>query len=81
MHLEYKVRLPDHNFEVGTQRNLIPSVYGVCNINLKVEVNYSGDTFIRIRGGKHDKSSAKIHAYDMHELFMSLERLCTSQFS
>ena len=41
MHLEDKVRLPDHNLVVGTQRNLIPSVYRLCHINLKVEVTYS----------------------------------------
>ena len=41
MHLEDKVRLPDHNLVVGTQRNLIPSVYRLCDINLKVEVTYS----------------------------------------
>ena len=58
MHLEYKVRLPDHNIVVGTPHNLIPSLYGVCHINLKGEVTYSGDTFIRICRGKHNKSSA-----------------------
>ena len=41
MHLEDKVRLPDHNFVVGTRRNLIPTVYRLCDINLKVEVTYS----------------------------------------
>ena len=69
IHLEYKVRLPDHNFVVGTRHNLIPSVCGVCDINFNVEVTYSGDTFVRIRRGKHDKSSANTHTYDMHELF------------
>ena len=46
MHLEYKVRLPDHDFVVGPRHKLIPSVYGLCNINTKGEVIYSGDTFI-----------------------------------
>ena len=69
MHLEYKVRLPDHDFVVGNRHKLIPSVYGVCEINDKGDVTYSGDTFIRIRSGKHDKSSATTHSYDMHELF------------
>ena len=32
MHMEYKVRLPDHNFAVGPRHILIPSVYGVCKI-------------------------------------------------
>ena len=52
MHLEYKVRLPDYNFVVGTRHSLIPSVYGVSDINLKGEVTCLGDTFIRIRSGK-----------------------------
>ena len=71
MHLEYRVRLPDHDFVVGQRHKLIPSVYGVCEINRKGEVTYSGDTFIRIRSGKHDKSSANTHSYDMHQLFQT----------
>ena len=71
MHLDYKVQLPDHSFAIGTAHKLIPSVYGVCNINQKGEVTYSGDTFIRIRSGKHDKSSAETHAYDMQQLFQT----------
>ena len=32
MHLEYKVLLPDHDFTVGAQHKLIPSVIGVMEI-------------------------------------------------
>ena len=32
MHLEYKVRLLDHDFPIGTRHKLIPSVYAQCNI-------------------------------------------------
>ena len=64
MHLEYKVKLKDHSFVVATHHKLNPSVYGVCDFNLKGEVTYSGDTFIRIGNGKHDKSSAETHTYD-----------------
>ena len=32
MHMEYKVRFPDHNFVLGPRHALIPSVYGVCEI-------------------------------------------------
>ena len=71
MHLKYKVKLADHSFVVATRHKLNPSVYGVCDVNLKGEVTYSRDSFIRIRSGKHDKSSAETHAYDMHELFRS----------
>ena len=69
MHLEYKVRLPDHSFVVAKRHTLIPSVYGVCEVKPNGDLSYSGDTFIRIRSGKHDKSSAYTHAYDMRELF------------
>ena len=37
----------------------------------KSVLSYSGDTFIRIRDGKHDKSSAFTHAYDMQQIFES----------
>ena len=43
MHLEYKVRLPDLNIVMGTPHKLIPSVYGVCDINLNGEVTYLGE--------------------------------------
>ena len=77
MHMEYKVSLPDHNFVVGPSHTLIPSVYGVCEIKVNGELSYSGNTFIRIRSGKHNSSSAHTnasahtHVYDMKELFES----------
>ena len=72
MHLDYRVRLPDHDFVIGTKHKLIPSVYGLCDIAPKDgRVTYSGDTFVRIRSGKHDTSSAYTHAYDVRELFNS----------
>ena len=71
MYLEYKLTLPDHNFLVGLHHNLILSVYGVSDMSLKGEVSYSGETFIHRCRGKREKSSAKTHAYDMHELFKS----------
>ena len=47
-------------------------MYGLCDIAPKDgRVTYSGDTFIRIRSGKHDTSSAYTHAYDVRELFNS----------
>ena len=78
MHLEYKVRLPDHNIVVGTPHNLVRSVYGVCDINLKGEVTYLGDTFIRMCSGKHDKSSANTHLMICMNT-SSLQKLCASQ--
>ena len=73
MHLEYKVTLPEHSFVVAPAHKLIPSVYGVFNIIEKGEVQYSGDTFVRIRSGKHDTSNAATHLYDLAELFQCQE--------
>ena len=69
MHLSYKVRLPDHDFVVAAKHKQIPSVYGIYEITLQDKVSYAGGTFIRIRSGKYDTSSAAAHAYDVHELF------------
>ena len=69
--MEYKVRVPDHNFVVGPRHTLIPSVYGVCKIKENSELSYSRNTFIRILSGKHDSSSTHTHAYDLKELFES----------
>ena len=70
MSMEYKVRLLDHDFAVANRHKLIPSVYAECEINKKDgSLSYSGNTFIRIRSGKHDTSNAGTHAYDIRELF------------
>ena len=61
----------DHDFVKGGRHNLIPSVYAVCEITEDGKVSYSGDTFINIRSGKHDSSSAFSHHYDLTELFQS----------
>ena len=42
MHIDYRVRLPDHSFVVGDRHTLIPSVYGICEISKKGVVTYSG---------------------------------------
>ena len=34
------------------------------------DLSYSGDTFIRVRSGKHHSSTAFTHAYDLRELFL-----------
>ena len=69
MSMDYKFRLPDHSLVVGELHWLIPSVYGVCDIDEKCCLTYSGDTFIRVRSGKHDSSTPFTHAYDIRELF------------
>ena len=69
MNLDYKVRLPDHSFVVGERHSLKPPIYGVCDINEKGRLTYSGDIFIRIGSGKHNSSTPYTHAYDIRELF------------
>ena len=61
----------DHDFVLGGRHNLIPSVYAVCEITSEGKVSYSGDTFIKIRSGKHDSSTAYTHHFDLTRLFDS----------
>ena len=71
MHLEYKVRLPDHDFAVAARHKLIPSVYAACVINpdkFTDAVSYSGPTYIAIRSMKHDSSTAFTHGHDLERL-------------
>ena len=65
MSLDYKVWLLDHFFVVGERHSLMRSVHRVCDINEKGLLTYSGDTFIRIRSGKHNPSTPYTHAYDI----------------
>lgn len=58
MHVDYRVRLADHDFIIEERHKLIPSVYaGICmRPNGKGDSNdvtYSGPTLIAIRSGKH----------------------------
>ena len=56
---------------VAPRHKLIPSVYAVCNLDVDGSMTYLGETFIRVRSGKHDSSTAFSHLYDMKELFES----------
>jgi len=67
MHVEYKVTLPDHDFVVASRHKLIPSVYAACHIKDE-NVGYSGPTYIAIRSGKHDSSTAATHGFDFETL-------------
>lgn len=54
MHVEYRIRLADHDWVVGSKHTLIPSVYAGIVIKgngngTKSSVGYSGPTFISIR--------------------------------
>ena len=63
MHLDYIVMLPDHDYVVAPGHKLIPSVYAGLNFENR-KLTYSGPTYIAIRSGKHDKSTASSHAQD-----------------
>ena len=75
MHVEYKVKLPDHDFVKAPRHKLIPDVY--AGIDLKSSTNefgnhksigYSGPTYIAIRSAKHSKATANEHLEDMKTL-------------
>jgi len=72
MHLDYRVRLPDHDWVVAERHKLIPSVYAIMTIKEKtwdtIAVTYSGPTFITIRSGKHCSSTAYTHATDFDRM-------------
>ena len=71
MHLEYAVRLPDHDFAVASRHKLIPSVYAACVVTpgkLVDAVTYSGPTYIAVRSMKHGSSTAFTHGHDMERL-------------
>lgn len=59
--------LPDHDFVIASRHKLIPSVYAACAIKDGC-VGYSVPTFIAIRSGKHDNSTAETHGFDFEAL-------------
>ena len=76
MHVDYRVRLPDHDFVVAKRHKLIPSVSAVIQIGREGDgkpsaVSYSGSTYIAIRSGKHCSSTAENHAADLKRLIDS----------
>lgn len=56
---------------VAGKHKLIPSVYAECSILKDGKVLYSGNTFVRVRSGKHETSNAFTHAFDLNDLFTS----------
>ena len=44
-------------------------VYGVCDIDKKGRLTYSGDRFIPVHSGNHDSSTPFTHANDIRGLF------------
>ena len=73
MHLEYVVKLPDHQYVIASRHSLKPSVYAFCSINPTLvgtskAVKYVGPTAIRIRSCKHDSSTSTTHLRDLKGL-------------
>ncbi|KAK9874058.1 hypothetical protein WA026_002413 [Henosepilachna vigintioctopunctata] len=73
MHLDYRVKLPDHDFVVAEKHKLIPSIYAGIIVKKDGEgkpeaVTHSGPTYVAIRSGKHSSSNAETHATDIHKL-------------
>ena len=69
MHVEYKVKLLDHDFVIAKQHQLIPSVIGDMQVKAKTfssyAVTYLGPTYIGIQIAKHLELSAYNHLTDM----------------
>ena len=72
MHLEYRVKLPDHQYVIASRHSLKPSVYAFCKIETRVgtshSVSYAGPTAIRVRSCKHDSSTSATHLRDLRGL-------------
>ena len=76
MNIEYRVKLPAHDFVVASGHKLIPSViagHTVMPDKLQGAVGSSGPTYIAIRSGKHDSSVAATHAADLQHLYENVE--------
>ena len=73
MHMEYEIRLPDHDFVKASKHKLTPSVYAACKIKASSarsapEISYSGPMYIAIRSLKHDSSTAFTHGRDFDHM-------------
>ncbi|CAF1416944.1 unnamed protein product, partial [Rotaria sordida] len=68
MHLDYRIRLPDHDWTVAPRHQLTPSVYAACLLSEEGDLGYSGPTYVAIRSAKHEFSSAESHALDFDRL-------------
>ena len=68
MNMNVRVRLPDHDFPVGSRHNLVPSVMAVNRMDEKGKVSYSGETYVAVRSLKHNNSTAFSHHEDLLRL-------------
>ena len=69
MHIEYEVRLPDHEFVVASKHKLVPSVFAACEIQTasarcQPEISYTWPLYIAIRSLKHESITAFTHDRD-----------------
>ncbi|KAJ6646124.1 hypothetical protein Bhyg_01334, partial [Pseudolycoriella hygida] len=74
MHMEYRVKLPDHDFVIAKGHKLTPSVYAFCEIKPNgggdaSAITYSGPTYISIRSSKHSSSTATSHGRDIEKIY------------
>ena len=76
MSMQARVRLPDHDFPVGSKHLLVPSVIAECQIDKKLGVTYSGSTYVAVRSSKQNNSSAATH----HEDLLRLKELKPEMF-
>ena len=77
IHVSYEIRLPDHDFVKATKHKLTQSVYAACEIELPSsradpDIICSGPTYIAIRSGKHDSSTACTYVRDF-DLLLGLK--------
>ena len=66
------------DFLIEEKYMLIPSVYAACEKNKDGSVGCNRPTYIDIRSGKHDKSSAALHIEDFWALLShdEFEEVC-----
>ena len=73
MHVSHEIRLPNHDFVKATKHKLTPSVYAGCETQspsawADSEISYSGPTYVPIRSGKHDSSTACSQGNDFNHV-------------
>ena len=78
MHLDYQVKLPDHQYVVAASHKLKPSVYALSTIDPSLvgvpeAVRYTGPTAIRVRSCKHDRSTRETHLTYLTQLLTGID--------
>ena len=73
MHVSYEIRLPNHDFVKATKHKLTASVYAASEIKptffkSRPRNNLLWSTYIAVRNGKHDSSTAYTHSRDFDHL-------------